>query len=307
MTLGMPRRLLRCALGAGAAALVAAGGTSVASAGEAPAAVVPPVEARLATFNIHAGTGSDNVYDLDRTAAAIAALDADVVGLEEADVHWGARSDWQDSVAELARRLGMQSAFAPIYDLDPLAEGAPRRQYGVALLSRHPIVAVENHDLTRLSTQVPDPVPAPAPGFLEATVQIRGARTHVYVTHLDYRGDPTVRALQVRDTLRILGEDPEGANQVLLGDFNAGPRAPELQPLWGALQDAWAVAPERAGAPGLTYPATAPTKRIDFVTASPNTTVLRAQTQDDPTHILASDHRAVVATVLLNQGSESSR
>lgn len=201
----------------------------------------------------------------------------------------------------------MQSAFAPIYDLDPLAEGAPRRQYGVALLSRHPIVAVENHDLTRLSTQVPDPVPAPAPGFLEATVQIRGARTHVYVTHLDYRGDPTVRALQVRDTLRILGEDPEGANQVLLGDFNAGPRAPELQPLWGALQDAWAVAPERAGALGLTYPATAPTKRIDFVTASPNTTVLRAQTQDDPTHILASDHRAVVATVLLNQGSESSR
>ena len=169
MTLGMPRRLLRCALGAGAAALVAAGGTSVASAVEAPAAVVPPVEARLATFNIHAGTGSDNVYDLDRTAAAIAALDADVVGLEEADVHWGDRSDWQDSVAELARRLGMQSAFAPIYDLYPLAEGAPRRQYGVALLSRHPIVAVENHDLTRLSTQVPSPVPAPAPGFLEAT------------------------------------------------------------------------------------------------------------------------------------------
>ena len=121
MTLGMPRRLLRCALGAGAAALVAAGGTSVASAGEAPASAVPPVEARLATFNIHAGAGSDNVYDLDRTAAAIAALDADVVGLEEADVHWGARSGWQDSVAELARRLGMQSAFAPIYDLDPLA------------------------------------------------------------------------------------------------------------------------------------------------------------------------------------------
>ena len=117
-------------------------------------------------------------------------------------------------------------------------------------------------------------------------MQIRGARTHVYVTHLDYRGDPTVRSLQVRDTLRILGEDPQGANQVLLGDFNAGPRAPELQPLWGALQDAWAVAPERA---------------------SPNTTVLRAQTQDDPTHVLASDHRAVVATVLLNQGSESSR
>ena len=125
-------------------------------------------------------------------------------------------------------------------------------------------------------------MPAPAPGFLEATVQIRGARTHVYVTHLDYRGDPTVRSLQVRDTLRILGEDPQGANQVLLGDFTAGPRAPELQPLWGAVQDAWAVAPERTGAPGLTYPAIGPTKRIDFVTASANTTVLRAQTRTTP-------------------------
>lgn len=76
---------------------------------------------------------------------------------------------------------------------------------------------------------------------------------------------------------------------------------------WDVRRECRAIAPERAGAPGLTYPATAPTKRIDFVTASPNTTVLGAQTQDDPTHILASDHRAVVATVLLNQGSESSR
>jgi endonuclease/exonuclease/phosphatase family metal-dependent hydrolase len=306
MTLGMPRRVLRCALGAGAAALLAAAPTA-ALAGEAPAAPVPPTAARVATFNIHAGAGGDNVFDLERTAAAIAALDADVVGLQEVDLHWGARSGWQDTLSELGHRLGMETAFAPIYDLDPPAADQPRRQYGVGLLSRHPIIAVENHDLTRLSTQEADPVPAPAPGFLEATVQIRGARTHVYVTHLDYRGDPTVRSLQVADTLRILGDDPAGANQALLGDFNAGPQAGELQPLWGPLQDAWAVAPDREGAPGRTYPAAAPTKRIDFVTTSRNTTVLRAQTLDDPAHVGASDHRAVVATVLLNQGSESSR
>ena len=193
-----------------AAALVAAAATAtaVAPAG-AEAAVpavppVPPVRAVVATYNIHAGAGSDNVYDLDRTAAAIRALDADVVGLEEADVHWGERSRFDDTVAELGRRLGMRTAFAPIYSLDPLTAGAPRREFGLALLSRHPIVAVENHDLTRLSTQDPNPVPAPAPGFLEATVQIGGARAHVYVTHLDYRGDPTVRRLQVADTVAIL-------------------------------------------------------------------------------------------------------
>lgn len=292
------RRAAVAALSLGLA--LAAGSTGLPAAGASP----PPVAARFATYNIHAGAGSDNVYDLDRTAAAIRALGADVVGLEEVDVHWGARSAWQDVATELATRLGMQVAFAPIYSLDPPSAGEPRREYGVAVLSRFDIVAVENHDITRLSTQDPDPVPAPAPGFLEATIQVRGARTHVYVTHLDYRGDPTVRSLQVADTRRILAEDPPGANQVLLGDFNAEHDAPELAPLWEVLQDAWAVAPVRTGEPGLTYPALTPAKRIDFVTSSTSSTVVDATTQDDPTTTRASDHRAVVATIALNQGSE---
>jgi endonuclease/exonuclease/phosphatase family metal-dependent hydrolase len=276
-------------------------------AGQTGPAGPPLVEARLATYNIHAGAGGDNRYDLERTAAAIRALDADVVGIQEADVHWGARSQWQDTVAELGRRLGMQVGFAPIYSFDPLMPGHPRREYGVAVLSRWDIVAVENHDITRLSTQVPDPVPEPAPGFLEATIQVRGARTHVYVTHLDYRGDPTVREMQVADTREILAADPAGANQALLGDLNAQAGAPELAPLWEVLQDAWAEAPVRTGGPGLTYPAVNPTERIDFVTTSPNTTIRSAHTQSDPAHTGASDHRAVVACVLLNQGSENTR
>jgi endonuclease/exonuclease/phosphatase family metal-dependent hydrolase len=279
----------------------------VGSPGNAVSPEVPPVRAVVATYNIHAGAGSDNVYDLDRTAAAIRALDADVVGLEEADVHWGDRSHWEDTVAALGRRLGMRTAFAPIYSLDPVAPGQPRREFGVALLSRHPIVAVENHDLTRLSTQDPDPVPAPAPGFLEATVQIGGARTHVYVTHLDYRGDPTVRRLQVADTIAVLDDDPAGANQVLLGDLNADASAPELAGLWTRLRDAWAVAPVRDGAPGLSYPAISPSKRIDLVAVSPGVGVIDATTAHDPTLVGASDHRAVAATVVLDQGSESSR
>jgi endonuclease/exonuclease/phosphatase family metal-dependent hydrolase len=286
------------------------GATTSGASGASGGAVVPPtspVTARVATYNIHAGAGTDDVYDLERTASAIRALDADVVGLEEADVHWGDRSHWEDTVAELGRRLGMRTAFAPIYSLDPPAPGQPRREFGVALLSRFPLVSIENHDLTRLSTQDPNPVPAPAPGFLEAVVQVGGARTHVYVTHLDYRGDPSVRRLQVADTLRILDEDPEGASQVLLGDLNAEASAPELAPLWTRLRDTWAVAPVRDGEPGLSYPAIGPTKRIDVVSVSPGVEVVDASTQHHPTLVPASDHRAVVATVRLPQGSESSR
>ena len=299
------------AVAALAATALAAGPSSAATTNATDAAGVtsapPPVTARVATYNIHAGAGTDNVYDLDRTAAAIRALDADVVGLEEADVHWGDRSHWEDTVTQLGRRLGMRTAFAPIYSLDPPAPGQPRREFGVALLSRFPLVSVQNHDLTRLSTQDPNPVPAPAPGFLETVVQARGARTHVYVTHLDYRGDPSVRRLQVADTLRILDEDPEGASQVLLGDLNAEASAPELAPLWTRLHDAWTVAPVRDGEPGLSYPAIGPTKRIDVVSVSAGVEVLDASTQHDPTLVPASDHRAVVATVRLPQGSENSR
>src|SRR4051812_18688398 len=61
---------------------------------------------RIATYNIHAGSGVDEVFDLDRQAAALRALDADVIGLQEVDVHWGARSHGLDVARELAGRLG---------------------------------------------------------------------------------------------------------------------------------------------------------------------------------------------------------
>ncbi len=255
-------------------------------------------ELRVASYNIRAGAGEDGVFDLGRTADEIAALDADVVGLEEVDVHWGARSQWLDTLQELGHRLHLHVAFAPIYDLDPVAPGEPRRQYGVGLLSRRPIVATENHEITRLSTQVPDAQPAPAPGFLEAVVRVKESLVHVYVTHLDYRADPRVREMQVADTHRILAQDPRGTAQVLLGDLNAEPTAPELQPLWQDLTDAWAAAAERSG-DGPTYPAAAPTKRIDVVAVSAGIRPLRVSVPDDPLARAASDHRPVVATLRL--------
>lgn len=51
------------------------------------------VELRVATYNIHAGAGMDGVFDLERQTDHLRALDADVIGLQEADAHWGARSE----------------------------------------------------------------------------------------------------------------------------------------------------------------------------------------------------------------------
>ncbi|WP_225653914.1 endonuclease/exonuclease/phosphatase family protein [Streptomyces pseudogriseolus] len=246
----------------------------------------PAVPLRVATYNIHAGAGQDQVFDLDRTAGALRDLHADVIGLQEVDVHWGERSAFEDEARALAGKLRMRVFFAPIYDLDPAAEGAERRRYGVAVLSRHPVLHAENHEITRLSTQTPDPVPAPAPGFAEIVIRVKGVRTHVYSTHLDYRADPSIRAAQAADMLDVLADDR--GPSILVGDFNAEPSAPELAPLWHTLRDA-------APGAGPTYPAVAPRKRIDLITVSHGITVTGARTHATA----ASDHRPVVADLRL--------
>jgi endonuclease/exonuclease/phosphatase family metal-dependent hydrolase len=110
----------------------------------------------------------------------------------------------------------------------------------------------------------------------------------VFVTHLDYRADPAVRVAQVADTRRIMARERAalpGARQVLLGDFNAEPSAPELRPLWADLHDAGRET-------GDTYPAAAPVKRIDYVAVGDGVRVRGASV---PEEAVASDHRPVVA------------
>ena len=127
----------------------------------------------------------------------------------------------------------------------------------------------------------------PAPGFLEATVDVRGHAVRVFDTHLDYRSDPKVRAQQTSDMLAFIGD--VSTPTLLFGDLNAPPDAPEIQPLLQRLRDAW---PPSAG-PGLTDPADVPRKRIDYVLVSRHFRVRDAVVPVT----LASDHRPVVVNL----------
>lgn len=241
------------------------------------------------SYNIHHGTGTDGTLALERTANVIRESGAEIVGLQEVDGHWSERSNFRHQAKLLGETLNMNYFFAPIYSLEPPERGRPRRKYGVAVLSDHPILESVNHEITRLSTQS-ETGPRLAPGFPEVKINVRGVRVSFFVTHLDYRADPAVRTMQVDDMLDIM--DSRCGVPILVGDLNASPDAPELAPLWDEFGDSWDA---RGGGPGYTYPADDPTKRIDYVLSSPVVDTDSVSVVDT----LASDHRPVVAELSL--------
>lgn len=289
------------------------------SAGAAGCASDSPRQIRVITYNIHHGTNADEQTTLDRIASLIASENADIVALQEVDRSWSPRSAYRDQMAALADTLDMHAYFGHIYDLEPdssawagtAADGpsgeihvddeprvdpnaAPvrdRRRYGLAILSRFPIVDSSNYELIRLPSIDIDPEMQTLPGFPHVTVDVDGVLLHVFNTHLDYRRDPELRRRQVEEMLEII--EPYADPALLMGDLNAPPGASELQPLLGRFFDAWTRAGEGEG---LTFPASDPTKRIDAIYVTPG---IHVDTVYVPAS-LASDHRPVVAALRLD-------
>jgi len=102
---------------------------------------------RLATFNIlHARSLTDGQVDLDRFAAAVRDLDADVLALQEVDRDQP-RSHGADLTVLAAEAMGApEHRFAAVLHGEPglwtAATGDHQpatASYGIALLSRHPV------------------------------------------------------------------------------------------------------------------------------------------------------------------------
>ena len=269
---------------------------------------------RVMSYNVHFGQSLENVYDLQSIADVITSSGADIVCLQEVDVNWGDRSNYDDTLAILAEMTGMESFYAYIYD-KPSSRGEeyPNERFGVAFLSKYPIVSSANHELTRWSTQDGDPqpgdpnFPGTKPGFGEIVVNVNGVYMRVYNTHLDYRADApegyphTIRLDQVNDMLRIMNTSTYPT--ILVGDMNADisdPTAAEVfNPLMEKFNDSWALAGKGNGN---SFPSDNPDRRIDYILTTPNTiepvNAFELNTQ-------ASDHRPVVADLLIHGTSPS--
>lgn len=249
---------------------------------------------RVMSYNILHGEGLDRKYDLDRIASVIANAHADVVGLQEVDAYWGPHTHYDHQARLLATQLHMHYLFAPIYSGPAAKHGHPERAHGVAILSKYPILLVDNHPISRLSVIERTLFPALQPGLADAVIEVGQVPVRVYNVHLDYRKRSWIRRLQVHDILHVTRADPP--NQIFLGDLNAAPDAPELAPLFARFQNTLAGCTTC-----FSYHAADPTRLIDYVLVSPGIHVNDAGV----IHAVVSDHLPVVATITLSSKSST--
>ena len=228
---------------------------------------------RVMTYNIHVGVGMDKKLDLPRIASVIKAQHPDLVGLQEVD-RGVTRTQRIDEIAELSKLTRMDYAFA--FNLH--YQGG---QYGVAILSRFPIMATD-HRLYQNTRE------AERRGFIRAEVSVDGRVLNFVTTHLDYQYDDG-RLFEAQQLLKAL-KDVQGP-LVIVGDFNDIPAGRAYQLMRYQFGDAWIES--RSTDEGFSYPTDKPAKRIDYIffRSTDRVRTKRAWIVDTQ----ASDHVPVVA------------
>ena len=249
---------------------------------------------RIATFNILNGrTPQESSVDEARYADAIASLDADVLALQEVDRDQP-RSGGADLTAIAADAMGaVEHRFEPVLQGTPRAwvattggerPGGPA--YGIALLSRYPVLRWEAFRLPRMKMRSPyllqDPrrlvwVREEPRAALLAELDTPLGRVRVLTTHLSFL--PWCNGCQLRSLARRVGQ-PE-VPTVLAGDLNLRPRR------------AGRATGMRAAARGLTFPAKGPTVQLDHILVAGGLHAVSGAAVPLP----VSDHLALVAAL----------
>ncbi|MGO4886921.1 endonuclease/exonuclease/phosphatase family protein [Anaerobacillus sp. MEB173] len=235
---------------------------------------------KLMSFNIHHGKGTDKTVDLKRIAQVIRNSKSDIIGLNEVDRHFSARTEYIDQLAWLAEELELNAVYGPSITLTSSVNKQQKRQYGNALLSRFPITESSNH-LFQSSF-------AENRSLLESKILINNTIINVFVTHFSLNS--YIQKRQTRFFLSHIKKMNEPI--ILLGDLNIKPHSKRWEELHNYLIDCWSVNKTYSG---FTYPSKSPKKRIDYIFVSPNLQIDLASTiMDYPT---ASDHLPLQASI----------
>ena len=250
---------------------------------------------RIATFNIlHGRSPEDGRVDVDRLAAAVTRLDADVLGLQEVDRDQP-RSLGADLTAVAAEAMG-----APEHQFVAALHGTPggtwmaatgeeqpgSATYGVALLSRYPVISWRVVRLPPLRASVPmwstlnhRPFLARDEPRVAVAAVLDGPFGEFTVcnTHLSFI--PGWNGMQLRRLMRSLAGTREPL--VVVGDLNMERR------------QATRVTGLRPIATANTFPLERPRRQLDHVLVRGN---LHATGPGEAVRLPLSDHRALVVS-----------
>lgn len=233
-----------------------------------PPSPAPVAPLKVATYNVHRGIGSDGRSVPARVLAVLNEIDADVVALQELDLH---RDSALNMLDYFARNTGLISIAGPtVWRL--------QARYGNAVLTRLPILDARRVDLT---------LPGREPrGALDLDLEWRGHKLHLIATHLGLL--PGERRHQVRRLLKLFDEEAADLS-VLLGDLNEWF-------LWGRPLR-WLNREFPRAQRCNTFPARWPVLSLDRIWVNPPGCLLRLDTHVSRLSRVASDHLPLTATI----------
>jgi endonuclease/exonuclease/phosphatase family metal-dependent hydrolase len=235
---------------------------------------------RIVTYNVRRCVGNDRRLDVARMADVLAALEPDIVALQELDVG-RARTGHVDQAYEIARALEMACHFHPAMRVE-------KELYGDAILSAHPEKLIQAGPLPGYA-RLPQLEPR---GALWIEVELEGRTLQVINTHLGLV--PREQQLQARFLAGASWlEHPRCTGpKILLGDFNATGTSVVYRTLTAKLEAARNLAPRRT--PTATFPSQLPVLRIDHLFVSPEIRVRDLFAPFDALTRVASDHLPLV-------------
>jgi len=218
---------------------------------------------RVASYNIHRCIGSDRERNPLRIAGILRELEVDLVGLQEVESRTDGGADTHQ-LNYLAGMTGMQPVAGPTVL-------RPDSQYGNAVLTRLPVLAIRRLDLSVRGCE--------PRGAVDVDVEGPGGTVRVIATHLGLR--PWERRRQVARLLEAL-RHPRRERVILLGDIN------EWVPGSRAVRR---LHREFGRAPGIrTFPARFPLLALDRIWSRPRGERRSIARYESTAARVASDH-----------------
>lgn len=214
-----------------------------------------------------------NVFNISGTAAEINHVVPDVVTLQEVDNM--TQRHPVDEVAYLSSHTNMRyTAFAP---WRPFQGG----QYGIAILSRHPIIEVRKHQYEkptnfgelRMASDCVDQKPMDfCQGILAIKISTSAFPKGLWVvtTHISADGAQSEEARQLVSYVNDLVSKTNVPDALVTGDFNEAPNGKGPSHLAKYWKDTFGICynHNKENPHGYTFNSATPDRRIDYIWAT---------------------------------------